>query len=70
MSKEKIRVPVKGGLDEARRMLKELRKKEPSPELIKIIEEVTNQETDKKPQADPNEIAAKPGKIPKQDLDL
>ncbi len=69
MSQETIKIPVKGGLDEARRKLKEMRKKDPSPELVKIIEEVTSQNSDKKPDMDPNDIAAQPHNL-KQDLDL
>ena len=52
MSQEKIRLPMKGGLDQARRKLKEMRKKDPSPELIKIIEEVTHRDSEKKPETD------------------
>ncbi len=63
MSQEKIKVPVKGGLEKARQRLKEMRKKSPSPELVKTIEEVTHQEPKKKRETD---IAAKP----KSDLDL
>ena len=34
-------LPSKKGLKEAQELFRKLRKKEPSPELIKIIEEVT-----------------------------
>lgn len=47
MSKQE-RLPKKGGAADAMRKLKELRKKEPSDKLVKIIEEVTNQLPDKK----------------------
>jgi hypothetical protein len=57
MPEQKIKTPRKGGLDEARRMLKEMRRKEPSPELVKIIEEISNRDSEKKPETD---IAAKP----------
>ena len=57
MSQEKIRIPIAGGLDEARRKLKEMRKKEPSSEFVKIIEGVTNHEPEKKSESD---IADKP----------
>lgn len=42
------RLPKKGGAAEAMKKLKEMRKKEPSDKLVKIIEEVTNQLPDKK----------------------
>jgi|GEM_PF-5569450 len=40
----KIRIPKEGGLAEARQKLKDLKRKSPSPELVKIIEEVTDGE--------------------------
>lgn len=67
MSQEKIKIPIKGGIDEARRRLKELRKKEPSPELVKIIEEVTHKDSEKNPEIGSDDIAAKPKN---RDLDL
>ena len=70
MSPEKIRMPAEGGLDEARRKLKEMRRKEPSPELVKIIEEVTHRETDEKREIDSSDIAAKPQNYTKRDIDL
>lgn len=42
MSKQNVKIPTKEGLEEARKKLKALRKKEPSPRLVKIIEEVTS----------------------------
>lgn len=42
------RLPKKGGAAEAMKKLKEMRKKEPSDKLVKIIEEVTNQNPNKK----------------------
>ena len=70
MSQEKIKTPTKSGREEASRRLKELRKKEPSSGLVKIIEEVTRDESDQKPEVDSNDIAAKPHGEPKRDLDL
>jgi len=55
-SKEHIKIPTKEGLAEARKKLKEMRRKEPSPELVKIIEEVT----EKQDKADDRDIAARP----------
>lgn len=60
MSQEKFRLPVKGGLDQARCKLKEMKKKDPSPALIKTIKEVTHRGSDKKPKTI---IAAKPHDI-------
>jgi hypothetical protein len=42
------RLPKKGGAVEAMKKLKEMRKKEPSDKLVQIIEEVTNQNPNKK----------------------
>ena len=55
-SKEQIKIPTKVGLAEARQKLNEMRRKEPSPELIKIIEEVT----EKQDKTDDRDIAARP----------
>ena len=40
-SKQKIKIPTKEGLGRARKKLKQMLRKEPSPELVKIIDEVT-----------------------------
>jgi hypothetical protein len=53
---DRIKVPVKDGLAEARKKLKDLRQSDPSPELVKIIDEVTR---DKKPRQR-DDIAALP----------
>lgn len=42
VSKNEIKIPTKEGLAEARKKLKEILHKAPSPELVKIIEEVTH----------------------------
>ena len=55
-SKEQIQIPTKDGLAEARKKLKEMRHPKPSPELVKIIDEVTR---DKKPKQE-EDIAARP----------
>ena len=55
-SKNKIKIPTKEGLAEARKKLKDMRHKGPSPELVKIIDEVTQ---DKKQERD-SKIAARP----------
>lgn len=69
MAKDKFKIPVAGGLDQARRRLKEIRKKDPSPELVKIIEDSTRERPAETPE-DNNDtgIAARPRR-PK-DLDL
>ena len=54
--KNKIKIPRKEGLLEAQRKLKNMRRKEPSPELIKIIDEITQE---KEPESD-HDIAASP----------
>lgn len=70
MSESKVKVPVQGGLAIARQKLKELRiKKSPSPELVKIIDEVTHQTPQEKKTPEKDDIAAHPKKRP-QDLDL
>ena len=58
-SKAQIKAPTKAGLHEARRRLKDLRRKEPSSELVKIIDEVTREPADKKSENDSDGIAAK-----------
>ena len=40
--KNEVKIPSKGGLAKARKRLDDLRRKEPSSELVKIIEEVTH----------------------------
>jgi hypothetical protein len=40
--KNEVKIPSKGGLVKARKRLNDLRRKEPSPDLVKIIEEVTH----------------------------
>lgn len=55
-SKKQINIPTKEGLTEARRKLKDMRRKEPSPDLLKIIDEVTQ---DKELEKD-SDIAARP----------
>ena len=55
-SKNKIKIPTKEGLLEARKKLKDIRHKVPSPELVKIIDEVTQ---DKKQERDSG-VAAHP----------
>ena len=54
-SKEKIKIPTKEGLARARKKLKDMYHKGPSPELVKIIDEVTQ---DKKQER--RDIAARP----------
>ena len=39
--KNKIKIPTMVGLQEARRKLKKMKKKQPSGELVEIIKEVT-----------------------------
>ena len=53
--KSKIKIPNKNGLEEARKKLKNMRRREPSPELIKIIDEVTKDKPDGE-----RDIAARP----------
>jgi hypothetical protein len=68
MAQEKIKIPTQGGLDRARRRLKDLRKKDPSPELVKIIDDVTREQPPNKPESNTDDgIAARP--CPR-DLDL
>jgi hypothetical protein len=40
--KNEVKIPSKGRLPRARKRLDDLRRKEPSPELVKITEEVTH----------------------------
>ena len=47
-SKPLIKIPTKEGLANAREKLKNMRRKEPSPDLVRIIEEVTQDEAPKK----------------------
>ena len=54
-SKPLIKIPTKDGLANAREKLKNMRRKEPSPDLIRIIDEVTQDEAPKK-----EDIAAYP----------
>ena len=42
------RLPKKGGAVDALKKLKQMKKREPSDKLVKIIEEVTSQLPDKK----------------------
>lgn len=42
--KEQGHLPTKEGLARARKRLKDMRRKEPSPELIKIIAEIAEQQ--------------------------
>ncbi len=71
MTQDEIKIPKKGGLDEARRILNELRRKEPSPELVEIIDEVTHQQPSKKSNDDAESgIAARRNRRPPTDLDL
>ena len=40
--KNEVKIPSRGGVVKARKRLNDLRRREPSPDLVKIIEEVTN----------------------------
>jgi hypothetical protein len=56
-SKNQIKIPTKEGLAEARKKLKEMRRKEPSPELVKIIADIAEQQDKEEQEKD---IAARP----------
>jgi hypothetical protein len=61
--KEQVKIPTKEGLAEARKWWKESRRKEPSDELVKIIQEVTeisDQIEREEQEKEKNDIAARP----------
>lgn len=56
-SKEQEKLPTKEGLARARQKLKDMRRKEPSPELVKIIADIAEQQDKAEKERD---IAARP----------
>jgi uncharacterized protein YydD (DUF2326 family) len=61
--KEQVKVPRKEGLAEVRKRWKELRQIEPSDELVKIIQEVTEiADQIEREEQEKNDIAARPAR--------
>ena len=67
-------LPSKKGLREAQDLFRKLRKKEPTPELIKIIEEVTHlpepRESGEKNEKNDDGVAASGTRRHERDLDI
>ena len=46
-SNQTVKIPASGGVERSAQILKKMRKKEPSDELVKIISEIPETESDK-----------------------